>query len=90
MKQWEFTNVFFEDGDVPIFAEKMQKLGNQGWQMVQAVETYTDGSGLSVLLQRPKQSDLMRFLRHMVEYYYENGGVNTQLMERLDAMIEDE
>lgn len=85
MKQWEYMREESEGGKI---VDISNWHGKNGWELCHYEVSSITGN-MIFIFKRSKQSDLMRFLRHMVEYYYENGGVNTQLMERLDAMIED-
>lgn len=87
MKAYEFNSVSFEGNEADTFSDKLAALGNQGWQLVQISEN--EDNGIDVLLQRPKTHELFSLLRHMIEYYYENGGINRELMVRLDDMIEE-
>lgn len=90
MKQWEFNFAEFEENQKNTFAAEIEKYGNNGWQIIQCDPAYTDGTGLTVLMQRPKQTPLFSFLRDMVEEYYENGYVFQSTMEKLGKLIEGE
>lgn len=84
MKAWEYIR---EESEVSKPIDVCNAFGPSGWELV---HTQTMHSGnIEYIFKRPKTHELFSLLRHMIEYYYENGGINRELMVRLDDMIEE-
>lgn len=94
MTAWEYSTLYFETNISDALTER-NKAGLKGWEIYQEEFIKKSSSNekinfsVTYFMKRPKTHELFSLLRHMIEYYYENGGINRELMVRLDDMIED-